>query len=184
MKNTTTLFLLCILFITCKPIYLTSDFDFASSPEAPDYSDNKDWAVLPSHWPEELEDVVGPHINKEADVFYIYPTLFTDKKDAGWNSNIRSSKIRNEILSKAIAFQASAWTKAANLYAPFYRQAHYRIFVDSYAEKGVEAGILAYEDVKAAFEYYLENFNNGKPIIIAGHSQGSLHAKKLIQEYK
>jgi hypothetical protein len=68
LKNTITLFLLCILFITCKPIYITSDFDFASSPEAPDYSDNKDWAVLPSQWPKELEEVVGPHIKKEADV--------------------------------------------------------------------------------------------------------------------
>ena len=183
MKNTTTLFLLCILFITCKPIYLTSDFDFASSPEAPDYSDNKDWAVLPSHWPEELEDVVGPHINKEADVFYIYPTLFTDKKDAGWNSNIRSSKIRNEILSKAIAFQASAWTKAANLYAPFYRQAHYRIFVDPYSSQGNEAGYMAYDDVKRAFIYYLENYNAGKPIIIAAHSQGSMHAKRLVHDF-
>ena len=183
MKNTISLFLLCILFITCKPIYITSDFDFASSPEAPDYSDNKDWAVLPSQWPKELEEVVGPHIKKEADVFYIYPTLFTDKKDAGWNSNVRSSKIRNEILSKAIAFQASAWTKAANLYAPFYRQAHYRIFVDPYSSQGKEAGYMAYKDVKRAFIYYLENYNAGKPIIIAAHSQGSMHAKRLVHDF-
>jgi len=182
LKNTIIPFL-CFLFITCKPIYITADFDLASSPKAPDYSKNDDWAVLPSKWPKELEDFVGPPTQKEADVFYIYPTLFTDKKDAGWNADISSSEIRNEILSKAIAFQASAWTKAANLYAPFYRQAHYRIFVDPYSTQGREAGYMAYEDVKRAFSYYLENYNAGKPIIIAAHSQGSMHAKRLVHDF-
>ncbi|MFQ3341504.1 MAG: hypothetical protein ACI9TK_001167, partial [Flavobacteriaceae bacterium] len=126
---------------------------------------------------------VGPPKLKGADVFYIYPTLFVDKKDASWNADIRSSEIRTEILSKAIAYQASAWTKAANLYAPFYRQAHYRIFVDPYAKQGREAGFLAYEDVKRAFSYYLENYNEGKPIIIAAHSQGSMHAKRLVHDF-
>src|SRR6266487_2349803 len=41
----------------------------------------------------------------------------------------------------------------------------------------------AYEDVKAAFEYYLQHYNNGRPIIIASHSQGTTHAKRLIKEF-
>ena len=32
---------------------------------------------------------------------------------------------------------------------------------------------LAYQDVSDAFKYYLENENNGRPIILAGFSQGS-----------
>ena len=164
-------------------MYKTSEFDISKAPPKPDYSLKENWAVLPDQWPKVLEEIVGPHESKEADVFFIYPTLFTDKKNPAWNANFLDDSIRNAVYEKSAAFQASAWCKAANLYMPFYRQAHYRIFVDSYAEKGVEAGILAYEDVKAASEYYLENFNNGKPIIIAGHSQGSLHAKKLIQEF-
>ena len=31
--------------------------------------------------------------------------------------------------------------------------------------------------------YYLENYNAGKPIIIAAHSQGSMHAKRLIHDF-
>ena len=37
--------------------------------------------------------------------------------------------------------------------------------------------------MKAAFEYYLSNFNNGRPFVIASHSQGSYHAERLIKEY-
>ena len=40
-----------------------------------------------------------------------------------------------------------------------------------------------FNDIKEAFSYYLENFNNDKPFIIASHSQGTVHAKRLISEF-
>ena len=82
-----------------------------------------------------------------------------------------------------MTYQASAWVKAANLYVPFYRQAHYRIFLESYAIQGREAGNVAYKDVKNAFLYFLKNYNDSRPIIIASHSQGTLHAKRIIKEF-
>jgi hypothetical protein len=51
------------------------------------------------------------------------------------------------------------------------------------SERSQEAFDIAYKDVKAAFEYYLKNYNNGRPIIIAGHSQGSKHAQRLLREF-
>ena len=42
---------------------------------------------------------------------------------------------------------------------------------------------LAYQDVKAAFQYYLEHYNQGRPLVMASHSQGSYHAMRLIQEF-
>ena len=42
---------------------------------------------------------------------------------------------------------------------------------------------LAYTDLKNAFEYYLLHWNNGRPIIIASHSQGSKLAERLLKEY-
>ena len=171
------------LFHSCKPMYKTSDFNYETAPLAPDYSLTKDWVVLPKHFPEALKEVVGESKPKPADVFFIYPTMFVDKKNGAWNADHHLSSIRKDVIEKPAAFQASAWCEAANLYMPFYRQAHYRIFVEPYASKGQEAGLLAYQDIKRAFEYYLKNFNKEKPIIIAAHSQGSLHAKKLIQEY-
>ena len=42
---------------------------------------------------------------------------------------------------------------------------------------------MAYNDIKQAFDTFLEKFNNGRPIIIAGHSQGAGHAKRLLQDF-
>ena len=81
-------------------------------------------------------------------------------------------------------YQASAWADAGRLFVPFYRQNHYRAFFELYRNQGGNAAIaLAYADVKAAFYHYMAYENNGRPIILAGHSQGALHLKKLLQEY-
>jgi Protein of unknown function (DUF3089) len=41
---------------------------------------------------------------------------------------------------------------------------------------------LAYTDVKEAFDYFLRHFHQGEPIVLVGHSQGSLHAARLLKE--
>ncbi len=43
--------------------------------------------------------------------------------------------------------------------------------------------MIAYQDVKLAFQYYLDHYNKGKPIIIASHSQGSIMCGMLLQEF-
>ncbi len=172
-----------LLNISCSIKYKTSEFNLSESPPEPDYSNKESWAVLPDLWNPYLEEIVGKPKLKKSDVFFIYPTLFLDKKNPKWNTDIFDPSVRIDVLKKGVAYQASAWVKAANLYVPFYRQAHYRIFINPYSEQGPEAGILAYKDVRRAFEYYLKHYNQGKPIIIAAHSQGSLHAKKIIQEF-
>lgn len=159
------------------------EFSVGKSPPPPNYSEEESWAVLPSLWNDALYELVGAQESKAADVFFVYPTLFTDKKNAAWNANIYDASIRSDVIEKAVAFQASAWVEAANLYVPYYRQAHYRIFVEPYAKQGQAAGVLAYGDVKKAFAFYLEHYNDGKPIIIASHSQGSIHAKRLLKEF-
>lgn len=168
---------------SCKTNYNTVEFRLKDIPPAPDYSKNESWAVLPNLWNKSLEQVAGTPEKKRADVFYIYPTLFSNKKSNCWNANIFDPQIRKDVIEKAVTYQASAWVKAANLYVPFYRQAHYRIFIEPYATQGREAGIVAYQDVKNAFIYFLNNYNNSRPIIIASHSQGTLHAKRIIKEF-
>jgi hypothetical protein len=42
---------------------------------------------------------------------------------------------------------------------------------------------LAYEDIKTAFEFYLKNHSHGRPIIIASHGQGTLHAGRLLKKF-
>lgn len=178
------------IFINCKTAYKTSAIDEDKLPAKPSYSKNESWAVLPGKYPKDLIQITGDYIEKQADVFYIYPTLFSDRKNPSLNADIFDEDFRKEIFQKAIKYQASAWVSSANLYAPFYRQAHYRIFSEPFSivdlrneSPGIGAWNLAYEDLKNAFEYYLENYNNGKPIIIATHSQGTMHAIQLMKDY-
>jgi hypothetical protein len=148
----------------------------------PDYSITENWAVLPDNYPDFLYDFSTPNINDSVDVFYCYPTLITSKKDKRWNVPIEDSVQQEKVLKSAVKFQASAWVSSGNLYVPFYRQAHIRSYYEL-DSGGRDALLLAYSDVKAAFEYYLEHFNNGKAIILAGHSQGSTHISMLLQDF-
>ena len=67
------------------------------------------------------------------------------------------------------------------MYAPRYRQATFYAFADDRG-RGEQALALAYTDVAAAFAAFLDDIGPERPIIIAGHSQGSAHAVRLIIE--
>jgi hypothetical protein len=87
-----------------------------------------------------------------------------------------------KIDKRPVRLQASVFNKAARVYAPRYRQSHVNAFRKDTVE-GEKALNFAYKDVKKAFEYYLKNYNDGRPIIIASHSQGTWHARRLLKEY-
>ena len=72
-----------------------------------------------------------------------------------------------------------------------YERIHYRQMAaagfmqeEKYEDENFKRAILvAYSDVRAAFMYYLKHENEGRPIILAGHSQGSLLAEMLVDEF-
>ena len=177
------LLLLITITASCNPLYHTVNNVKKSTPLQPDYSSSESWAVFPGNYPALLNEFEQVENDQKADVFYIYPTLFSDKKIKDWNADIWDASIRKDIFQKAVKYQVSAWLNAGDLYVPFYRQAHYRVFLEEPSDESKRAWELAYEDVKNAFEYYLENHNQWKPIIIACHSQGSMHAKRLIKDF-
>ena len=171
-------------FITgCKISYKTYNFEDSPKIETPDYSKSDSWAVLPDNLPDEIAYLNKIEEKKKADVFFIYPTLIDGKNQKEWNSNIWDSEIRYDVINRPVKYQASAWIDAANLYVPFYRQAHIRVFNEKYKEEGLKALDFAYEDIRNAFKHYLNNYNDNKPFIIASHSQGTVHAKRLISEF-
>lgn len=106
----------------------------------------------------------------------------TSKKDNRWNVAITDLIQNSKILNVAVRFQASAWATSGKIYIPYYRQAHLRSYYQL-ENGGKEALELAYSDVKAAFEVYLKKYNQGRPIIIAGHSQGSTHCRLLLKDF-
>lgn len=141
------------------------------------------WMVLPEKNPEFFtkKTLDSTWISK-VDVFYVYPTFLVDAQDARWNLPFEDQAMREDILQKAVKFQASAWLECGRLFVPFYRQAHLRAY-DSIQGRGRQALLFAYEDVKAAFVYYLDHYNQGRPFVLAGHSQGSTQLNLLIKEF-
>jgi len=182
MKNKWLLIVLGAFLLSCSSAKIIP-FSSVKTPKSPDYSKNESWAVLPGQYPEALSELAKPSTTKEVDVFFIYPTLFSDKKDPAWNADIYRPDIREEVIALSVTNQASAFADAGNLYIPFYRQAHYKVFDNKLRPIAGDTWTIAYEDVKAALEYYLKNYNDGKGIIIAGHSQGSMHGSKLVKDF-
>ena len=169
--------------VGCKSVYTVTEFQQKDIPTAPNYENEINWAVLPNTYSEGLKEFASKETDTlKADVFYVYPTLNTEEEDVRWNVPITDLVQQNKVLNKVVLFQASAFTTAGKLYVPYYRQAHLRSYSEL-AKGGKRALLLAYSDVKKAFEVYLKKYNKGRPIIIASHSQGSTHAKFLLRDF-
>ena len=181
----------CLLFSSClMPI---RSFEKSKMTAAPDYSQEKYWAALPTK--KDSADAVPPNsglkdeqANAKVDVFFIYPTLYLTGRH--WNADVNSKKLNHNIDKSTILNQASAFNGSCKVYAPYYRQAvlwAYAVVDKRKKGDGLGSGKksldLAYEDVKKAFEYYLKHYNNGRPFILASHSQGSGHAERLLHDY-
>ncbi len=159
-------------------------------PKAPNYDNAEHWASLPEK--ADAADSVPHHsglqnlqVNATADVFFIYPTTFTEgpTNSYHWNADVNDVALNKSTQLSTILNQASIFNGSCRIYAPYYRQAHLYSFYTTNKEDGAQALEIAYADVKSAFEYYLEYYNQGRPIVIASHSQGSYHAERLIKDY-
>ena len=162
-------------------------YSFKSKNHLPDYSDLNYWAASPFKYdpsdnvPKDLRDQQKDSL---ADVFFIYPTSYTDRKmPDGWNADIDDAAVNKKTDDGSILYQASVFNKYCRVFAPRYRQANLFAFYTKNKDSANDALNLAYEDVRNAFEYYLKNYNHGRPIIIASHSQGTWHAGKLLKEF-
>lgn len=167
-----------------KSIKPNHNFGAQPIPKAPEYSDLSNWFAHPkvkskvNYTPEGVE---GNSAWKEGevDVFFIYPTLNFSK--LGWNAPLDHAST-NELVSEMImSGQASVFNSCCRIFSPKYRQATFYSFLGA-GNNGRKALELAYEDCLKAFDYYIENLNEGRPFFLAGHSQGALHTMRLIDE--
>lgn len=157
-------------------------FDHAKHPEKPDYSDEDSWVALP--WRFDAADCIPQSCptpdrqdSAQVDVFYVYPTVYVI--GTKWNAKITNRKILSKI-GTITESQASTYNVSCKVYTPLYRQAILKAFLNN--KSGPKALDLAYSDVKEAFNYYLTHWNQGRPFILAGHSQGSNHLIRLLKE--
>jgi hypothetical protein len=157
-------------------------------PAAPDYSEPQNWAATPFVQDEadrtpgtELKDLQS---TAEADVFFLHPTVYRKaiKGNDLWNANLGDEKLNESVDESAILNQASIFNAAGRVFAPRYRQANIAVYYKQGREVSQRALDTAYTDALAAFDYYLKTWNDGRPIIIASHSQGTTHAKRLLSD--
>ncbi len=156
----------------CIPLLLIFLMAFASCNKSEecqhitDYSKPQNWINLPDS------------NTKAVDVFYVFPTIYTNPDTL--LMDINNEKNREKAIS-VMNQQASVYSEYANLYAPIYQQMSLKIL--SLDEKTFqETYKVTLTDVISAFRYYLEHYNQGRPFIIAGHSQGSEILLDLMKE--
>ena len=141
---------------------------------APDYSQKSCWYNI-------------PEITKKFDTFFIYPTEYmgSNEGDPDYASLDNPDMVAGAKNDHII--MASAFEESTNLFMPYYRQASAMALKRAYDETGdIRAaleGKTPYEDITAALDYYFENYNNGRPFIIASHSQGSAINSLVMKSY-
>lgn len=181
--------ILCLFLVSCSDKYLalSRQYRFKSEDQKPDYSSLNYWAAHPLKW--DPSDSIPKPLRKLkrdslVDVFFLHPTIYTGEiKDGKLNADIDDAYLNAKTDYSSILYQASVFNQHAKIYAPRFREAHYSAYFPKDSAKATAAFDLAYEDVKKAFEYYLQHFNDGRPIIIASHSQGTTHALRLLKDY-
>jgi hypothetical protein len=156
---------------------------FAESKQdtAPDYRQPANWIARPdlpgdpARWvPTGFTAAPRPAIA----VFYVMPTTYL-RRDR-WNAPLqdREAEERARLFTQS---QASAFNGVGAIWAPRYRQATFGAFLTG--KPDAEAALdFAYQDVLAAFETFLGGIPASQPIILAGHSQGSLHLMRLLRD--
>ncbi len=184
---------LCLIVSACSSRYqqFASQYTFRNPEGKPDYSKLEDWAAHP--YKHDPSDSVPRSLRKEykpdssVDVFFIHPTTYTEnEKSLGWNAPVDNSELNAKTDYTTILYQASIFNEAGRIFAPRYRQANLSAYYPKDATDSLNALAafeLAYQDVRTAFLYYLEHNHNGRPIIIASHSQGTTHGKRLLKEF-
>ena len=157
-----------------------------------DYADPKTWLCRPGRSGDACDvdlsttivkadgslerEVFKANPNAPIDCFYVYPTVSMDK---GGNSDMEPGPEENGVIRAQFARFASV----CRTYAPLYRQFTLTALRAATTGTPMQADrTLGYNDVKDAWNYYLQHDNNGRGVVLVGHSQGSGVLTQLIRE--
>jgi hypothetical protein len=126
--------------------------------------------------PDGKRSVVTParadQARRPVDCFYVYPTV---SNQPGPNA----TKARDPEVVSETEYQAARFSSVCRMFTPLYRQ----VTVPSILFNGIPGPPMntAYADVLEAWHSYLANDNDGRGVILIGHSQGSLLLRQLIR---
>ena len=157
------------------------EFRAVPMPAGADYGEARLWiarpdiAGNPSLW---TPPGFAPARSPRASIFFVHPTSFLES--SAWNAPVdeEESQWRARLFVRS---QASAFNSAGAVWAPKYRQATFGAFLTG-EDNAARAFDFAYRDVLAAYEAFVAQSPPDRPIILAAHSQGSLHLMRLLRE--
>jgi len=161
-----------------------------------DYGDQANWLCLPGRQDACASDLTTTVVKADGttsveafhadpaakvDCFYVYPTV---SRDPGMVSTM---KVEPEE-TRTVVSQAARLAAHCRLYAPMYRQftlTALAYFMTHPPAPGTTPppprANVGYNDVLAAWNYYLAHGNHGRGVILVGHSQGSGVLTQLIR---
>ena len=140
-------------------------------PAAPDYAQQEAW----------FDGKVTA--DRAYEVFYIVPTCVFDWEEADGTlchyMDVDKPSHRAKV-DGPLHLAEGIFAEEANFFAPYYRQ----ITIESWMESPsvIQARFeVAFADIEAAFRYYLDHLNEGRPFVLAGHSQGGKAVIELLK---
>ena len=158
---------------------------------APDYTQDESWLCRPDRIDACATDqsvtvveangktraeALVPDADRPFDCFYVYPTV---SNDPGGNSDM----IANVEELRVAHAQAARFRQHCRVFAPLYRQVTLTALRSLMAggKEPVPDRALAFGDVQAAWKSYLANDNDGRGVVLIGHSQGSGMLNQLLK---
>ena len=144
-----------------------------------DYSQAENWLDVPAAFVKDgVLDGKAADSLKAVDVFYVYPTV------TGFRPETEVVDMTDTMMiagAKEVRLaQTAVFDESCNVFMPYYRQismprpdSDYRAIID----------YVSRFDATDALDYYLNNLNQGRPFIIAGHSQGASVVIALLENY-
>lgn len=141
-------------------------------PEEPDYAETSMWYRASGTGEQDI------------DVFYITPTCIWDWQDERGVTyhymDVRDSAQRAAVDKGANYLASALFGKTARFFSPYYRQITMNSWFEDKAEINRRYAAI-HPDIVQAFRYYMTHYNEGRPFVLAGHSQGGKSVIELLK---
>ena len=138
-----------------------------------DYSQKANWYKLPA-------------TTKDVDTFYIYSTVYMGANEGDPDYATLDNAEMLEGVKVEYAIKTSVFDDSTNVFVPYYRQASMMLEGSLWQKTGdMRPSLMGtpYGDITDALDYYFEHCNQGRPFVIAGHSQGSAILGLVLKGY-
>ncbi len=122
----------------------------------------------------------GPAMNPDApfDCFVVYETVDFSLEPG----NVSDPSPTDEAILEALFRNGGRLRGTCRMYAPLYRQMTIGTYYGDEPWDETPYLAIAYEDIAEAFDYYMSEHNQGRDIVLIGHSQGAHLLAQLIED--